>query len=103
MDIVNIDAELFEKMLSKFEDFINRMETLCHLHTDKAVGDWLDNQDVSLLLNVSYRTLQTLRDNGTLPFTKINRKAYYRPKDVEEIISHVEKLRISAIKRGKQI
>lgn len=103
MEIINIDAELFEKMLSKFENFVNRMETLCCLNEDKAVGEWLDNQDVSLLLNISLRTLQTLRDNGTLPFSKINRKAYYKPKDVEEIVSHVEKLRIAAIKKGKRI
>lgn len=103
MDIVNIDAELFEKMLSKFENFITRMETLCRLHEDKSVGEWLDNQDVSLLLNISLRTLQTLRDNGTLPFSKINRKAYYKPEDVDKIVSYVEKLRIAAIRKGKQI
>ena len=28
-------------------------------------GDWLDNQDVCQMLNISPRTLQTLRDNGT--------------------------------------
>jgi len=32
MEIVNIDAETFEKMLSKFETFASRMESLCLLH-----------------------------------------------------------------------
>ena len=32
---------------------------------DKGLGDWLDNQDVCQMLNISPRTLQTLRDNGT--------------------------------------
>ena len=49
-------------------------------------GDWLDNQDVCQMLNISPRTLQTLRDNGTLAYSQINRKVYYKPEDVERIL-----------------
>ncbi|MBF0649263.1 helix-turn-helix domain-containing protein [Dysgonomonas sp. GY75] len=103
MEIVNIDAELFEKMLSKLEGFIARMETLCRLHAGKDSGKWLDNQDVCLLLSISQRTLQTLRDNGTLGFSKISRKVYYKPEDVEKIIPLVDYLRKAALRKGKQI
>ena len=103
MEIVNIDAEFFEKILSAIEGFTKRMETLCRLHADKDIDDWLDNQDVCLLLNISQRTLQSLRDNGSLGFSKIKRKVYYKPEDVEKIIPLVENLRKAAIKKGKQI
>ena len=33
------------------------------------MSEWMDNQDVCRMLNISPRTLQTLRDNGTLAFT----------------------------------
>ena len=49
-------------------------------------GDWLDNQDVCQMLNISPRTLQMLRDNGTLSYSQINRKVYYKPEDVERIL-----------------
>ena len=49
-------------------------------------GDWLDNQDVCQMLNISPRTLQTLRNNGTLAYSQINRKVYYKPEDVERIL-----------------
>ena len=49
-------------------------------------GDWLDNQDVCQMLNISPRTLQTLRDNGTLAYSQIYRKVYYKPKDVESFL-----------------
>lgn len=103
MEIVNIDAKLFEKMLSKFEGFADRMETLCRVHADKEINDWLDNQDVCLLLSISPRTLQTLRDNGSIGFSKINRKVYYKPEDVEKIIPLVEDMRKSAVKKRKKI
>lgn len=90
MEIVNIDAQTFEMMLSRFESFAKRIEQLCLLHGEKKMSDWLDNQDVCLLLNISPRTLQTLRDNGTLAYTQINHKIYYKPADVEKIVPLVE-------------
>jgi len=49
-------------------------------------GNWLDNQDVCQMLNISPRTLQTLRDNGTLAYSQINRKVYYKPEDVKSVL-----------------
>jgi len=49
--------------------------------------DWLDNQDVMLALHISPRTLQTLRSNGILPFSRIGNKLFYRRQDVIKILS----------------
>lgn len=49
--------------------------------------DWLDNQDVMKILHISPRTLQTLRSNGTLPFSRINGKIYYRRQDIQKILA----------------
>jgi len=46
----------------------------------------LDNQDVSLLLNVSHRTLQRYRTEGLLPFFKLGQKIYYKTSDVREFV-----------------
>ena len=48
--------------------------------------EWVDNQDVMLLLHISPRTLQTLRTNGTLPFSRIGNKLYYRTEDIQRIL-----------------
>lgn len=103
MEIINIDAQTFEAMLSKFEDFAKRLEQLCHRHGDKDMNEWLDNQDVCQLLNISKRTLQTLRDNGTLAYTQISHKIYYKPEDVQKILPIVEEKRKQARYKGKEI
>lgn len=43
---------------------------------------WLDNQDVSIALHLSKRTLQNLRDNGILPYSRIQNKFYYKVSDI---------------------
>ena len=103
MEIVNVEAQTFKAMLAKFESFAIRMEKLCRLHGDRSISEWLDNQDVCLLLNISPRTLQTLRDNGTLAYTQISHKTYYKPEDVEKIVPVVEDRREQAKRKGKQI
>ena len=49
---------------------------------DKLLRKWLDTQDVCQTLNICPRTVQTLRDNGTLAYTQISHKTYYKPEDV---------------------
>ncbi len=46
----------------------------------------LDGQDIMQMLHVSPRTLQTLRSNGTIPYTRIGRKIYYLREDVKRIL-----------------
>ena len=86
MEVINMEAQTFEAMMSRFEAFAQKVEDLCMDHQDKSLHRWLDNQDVCRILNISKRTLQTYRDNGTLPFTQINHKIFYKPEDVETVI-----------------
>ena len=53
---------------------------------DTALEDWIDGQMVMQALHISPRTLQTLRTNGTLPFSKIGRKLYYNRSDILRIL-----------------
>lgn len=48
---------------------------------------WLKNSDVRKLLNVSLGTLQNLRINGTLPYTKIGGTTFYRAEEVEKMLA----------------
>ena len=48
---------------------------------------WLKSNEVRNLLNISPGTLQTLRINGTLPYTKIGGTNYYNFTDIEKLLS----------------
>ena len=89
MEIISIERSTYEELLTSFNSFVTQMRAMADRGTDKRLGDWLDNQDVCQMLNISPRTLQTLRDNGTLAYSQINRKVYYKPEDVESILRYV--------------
>ena len=51
-----------------------------------ALEDWVSGSIVCDMLDISERTLQTLRTNGTLPFSKLGGKVYYRRQDIEQVL-----------------
>lgn len=86
MEVINIEKRTFDEMMQKFEAFKNKTIALCEKRQNKAMNDWLDNQDVCLLLNISPRTLQSYRDTGKISFSQINHKIYYKPVDIEKLL-----------------
>ena len=86
MEVISIERSTYEELLTSFNSFVTQMRAMADRGTDKRLGDWLDNQDVCQMLSISPRTLQTLRDNGTLAYSQINRKLFYKSVDVESIL-----------------
>src|ERR1700743_1384893 len=52
----------------------------------KPVKRWLKSVEVRKLLNISPGTLQTLRNNGKLPYTKIGGLIYYDATEIDQIL-----------------
>ncbi len=48
---------------------------------------WLKSNEVRKLLNISPGTLQNLRINGTLTYTKIGGIMYYDHSDIEKLLN----------------
>lgn len=90
MEVLIFQKEAFEEMAAKFSRFSDRVNELLAKQGGKSLNRWMDNQEVCQHLNISLRTLQTLRDNGTLAYSQINHKVLYRPEDVLRIVKPVE-------------
>jgi hypothetical protein len=53
----------------------------------QQIKQWLKSNEVRKLLKISPGTLQNLRINGTLSFTKIGGIMYYSYSDIEKVLS----------------
>ena len=97
MDLIIFERKAFEEFATKIEQFILRVSNSPVVKNGKKkTNNWLDHK-------ISKRTLQTLRDNGTLAYTKIGNRTYYLPEDVESIVTKVEDRRKEAKWRGREI
>jgi len=66
------------ELLDEIRDIIREQKS-------NTTKQWLKSVEVRRLLNISPGTLQNLRINGTLPFTKIGGTNYYN--DIETLLS----------------
>ncbi len=80
-DLENFKKELFEEIRK------NRFQLK---NTNQAQKQWLKSYEVRKLLGISAGTLQNLRINVTLPYTKIGGLMYYRYEDIRNLMNGVD-------------
>ena len=80
--------DLYEFKLQLLED----IKQLLNDHSKQTQKKWIKSPAVRELLNISHGTLQNLRINGSLPYTKVGGVLYY---DYEEIIQVMEKNKVN--------
>ena len=80
MEIVNIEAGAFMEMNNILFKIEKQLKGLNSSNPD--LSEWLDNQEVCILMNISDRKLLSLRQKGLIPFSRIDRKVYYKKEDI---------------------
>lgn len=81
--------EIIDMMLRLSEDIKllkAYLQVLRKSNFERFQETWIDGQDVMQALHISKRTLQSLRDSGVLPHSRLNGKFYYKVADVEAML-----------------
>ncbi len=91
---IKLDMEVLAIQKSALDGMKNELKALLEL-TENATQkytpifkeeQWLDNQEVCLMMNITKRTLQTYKSKGLLAYSKLNRKNYYKRSDVQALL-----------------
>jgi hypothetical protein len=89
--------------LQKFKlELLEEIQKIVNAKRPAPLRKWLKSHEVRRLLTISPYKLQSLRDTGALPFTKIGAVIYYNYEDIEMMLqsnSKVEKSSPKAISR----
>ena len=81
-----IDEQKLNRIFEEIGTLRQELKTEKAKTNKKLSETWLDNQEVITLLKISARTLQNMRDNSTLPYSKVGGKIYYKARDVENLL-----------------
>lgn len=60
-------------------------------HLNKTTKRWLKSNEVKKMLGISSGTLQTLRNNSKIPFTKMGGLTYYDAAQIDQLLSTYKK------------
>ena len=73
--------------LENFKDeMLNEIKQIVKESKGQPGKKWLKSTEVKKLLGISHGFLQTLRDTGTLPYTKIGGSIYYDYEDIHAMM-----------------
>jgi hypothetical protein len=75
-----------EDLLEFKSDLISEIIKLVKPLNHSDSKQWLKSAEVRKLLNISPGTLQNLRINGTLRYTKIGGTMYYKSADITKLL-----------------
>jgi len=97
MEVITIENHAFSQLLTNLNSLITEIRLQnqkSNFKTDPVYptekldeGDqWLNTAEVCKILKVSKRTVQNLRDNFILPYTRVGRKILFRLSDVNKLL-----------------
>jgi hypothetical protein len=69
-------------------DLLEEIKKIIESQTTTQTKKWLKSTEVRKLLNISPGTLQNLRINGTLAYTKIGGTIYYANQDIDKLLEN---------------
>lgn len=67
-------------------ELLNDIKQLLNNQSGHQTKQWLKSPEVRELLGISPGTLQNLRINGTLPYTKVGGVLYYDQKEITQLL-----------------
>ena len=82
---MNVELITKEDLKEFKSDLLNEIKAImkpCEGQSKK----WLKSNEVRKLLKISPGTLQNLRINGTLRFTKVGSIIYYKQEDIDKVL-----------------
>ena len=69
-------------------ELLKEIKTIINNQGTQKLKKYLKSSEVMDLLQVSPGTLQNLRINGTLPFTKVGGIIYYDAQDIQKVMEN---------------
>ena len=87
MEVLTIESEAFKKLM----DSLTELKEIVQKNNDEQNPSgvqfqnkaWLNKKEACRILRVSERTLQTYRNNGIIPYSRIQGKIYYKLEDIK--------------------
>jgi len=81
--------------IKDLEDFRTKLlmdiKMMLEGHLNKTSKRWLKSHEVRKMLGISAGTLQTMRNNGTIPYSKVGGLTYYDAAQIDQILATSKK------------
>jgi len=86
MEVITVDSKVYKELSSKINAIAKFVVSLEKKIEEDSADGWVDNYELSTFLNVNEKTLQRLRVDGLVNFSKIRGRIFYRMSEIERMM-----------------
>jgi len=92
MNHLKLQIPFLEEITIKLGVIESKIDSISKTNNQSPV--WLNTKQAAQILGVSTRTLQTYRDQGSIPFSQFGREVRYKSEDLQDyLMAHYVKSR----------
>jgi len=85
MDVITIESQAFKELTAKINT-IAKFIVNVQMEEKNSDNEWVDSYEVCTFLKISERTLQRLRSNGLIAYTKLSGKSYFTIGEIKRML-----------------
>ena len=84
MEVITIESQAYKNLMSKVDTIFNYV--VSQQNTQDEEDSWVDNYEVCTFLKMSDRTLQRLRSEKKINYSRIRGKTYYKISEIKRMM-----------------
>lgn len=88
MDVITVDSNVYKELNAKVNAIAKFVASLEKKFEEETADGWVDTYEVSTFLHVSEKTLQRLRNEGLVTFSRIRGRIFFRISEVERMVKN---------------
>ena len=84
MEVITIESQAYKNIMSKMDTIYDYV--VSQQNTQDEEDSWVDNYEVCTFLKMSDRTLQRLRSEKKINYSRIRGKTYYKISEIKRMM-----------------
>ncbi|MDN5627213.1 Helix-turn-helix domain-containing protein [Epilithonimonas bovis DSM 19482] len=84
MEVITIESQAYKNLMSKVDTIFDYVVSQQNTNDDE--DSWVDSYEVCTFLKISDRTLQRLRSDNKINYSRIRGKNYYRISEIKRML-----------------
>jgi hypothetical protein len=86
MEVITMDSQVYRELMAKINMIVKFVTAIESKAEEQPEDGWVDSYEVCTFLKISDRTLQRLRTGGTISFSRIRGKNFYRISELKRLL-----------------
>ena len=84
MEVITIESQAYKNLMSKVDTIFDYVISQQHIQDEE--DSWVDSYEVCTFLKISDRTLQRLRSENKINYSRIRGKNYYKISEIKRMM-----------------